>query len=67
MHKTEYVHAALAKIKQTVERVISNSEQITSYKYYYEDTDSNGKGLTVSGGHSMLICTSCVSWIMFLS
>ena len=35
MHKTEYVLAALAKIKQTVERVISNSEQITSYKYYY--------------------------------
>ena len=30
MHKTEYVLAALAKIKQTVERVISNSEQITS-------------------------------------
>ena len=25
MHKTEYVLAALAKIKQTVERVISNS------------------------------------------
>ena len=35
MHKTEYVLAALSKIKQTVERVISNSEQITSYKYYY--------------------------------
>ena len=26
MHKTEYVLAALSKIKQTVERVISNSE-----------------------------------------
>ena len=35
MHKTEYVLAALSKIKQTVERVISNSEQIASYKYYY--------------------------------
>lgn len=35
MHKTEYVLTALAKIKQTVERVISNSEQIASYKYYY--------------------------------
>ena len=35
MHKVEYVLAALDKIKQTVERVIANSEHITSYKYYY--------------------------------
>lgn len=35
MHKIEYVLAALAKIEQTVERVIANSEQITSYNYYY--------------------------------
>ena len=35
MHKVEYVLAALAKIEQTVERVIANSEQITSYNYYY--------------------------------
>ena len=35
MHKVEYVLAALAKIEQTVERVIVNSEQITSYNYYY--------------------------------
>lgn len=35
MHKVEYVLAALTKIEQTVERVIANSEQITSYNYYY--------------------------------
>ncbi len=35
MHKGEYVLAALAKIEQTVERVIANSAQITSYNYYY--------------------------------
>ena len=35
MHKVEYVLSALAKIEQTVERVIANSEQITSYNYYY--------------------------------
>lgn len=35
MHKVEYILAALAKIEQTVERVIANSEQITSYNYYY--------------------------------
>lgn len=35
MHKVEYVLAALSKIEQTVERVIANSEQITSYNYYY--------------------------------
>ena len=35
MHKVEYVLAALAKIEQTVERVIANSEHITSYNYYY--------------------------------
>lgn len=35
MHKVEYVLAALSKIEQTVERVIVNSEQITSYNYYY--------------------------------
>ena len=35
MHKVEYVLAALAKIEQTVERVIANSEQIASYNYYY--------------------------------
>lgn len=35
MHKVEYVLVALSKIEQTVERVIANSEQITSYNYYY--------------------------------
>jgi uncharacterized protein with HEPN domain len=35
MHKVEYVLVALSKIEQTVERVIVNSEQITSYNYYY--------------------------------
>ena len=35
MHKVEYILAALAKIEQTVVRVIVNSEQITSYNYYY--------------------------------
>lgn len=35
MHKLEYVLVALSKIEQTVERVIANSEQITSYNYYY--------------------------------
>ena len=35
MHKVEYILAALAKIEQTVVRVIANSEQITSYNYYY--------------------------------
>ncbi len=35
MHKVEYVLSALAKIEQTVERVIANSEQISSYNYYY--------------------------------
>lgn len=35
MRKVEYVLSALAKIEQTVERVIANSEQITSYNYYY--------------------------------
>ena len=35
MHKVEYVLAALTKIEQTVERVIANSEQITSYNDYY--------------------------------
>jgi uncharacterized protein with HEPN domain len=35
MHKLEYVLVALSKIEQTVERVIVNSEQITSYNYYY--------------------------------
>ena len=35
MPKVEYVLSALAKIEQTVERVIANSEQITSYNYYY--------------------------------
>ena len=35
MHKLEYVLAALSKIEQTVGRVIANSEQITSYNYYY--------------------------------
>ena len=35
MHRVEYVLVALSKIKQTVERVIANSEQITSYNYYY--------------------------------
>ena len=35
MHKVEYVLSALVKIEQTVERVIANSEQITSYNYYY--------------------------------
>jgi uncharacterized protein with HEPN domain len=35
MHKVEYVISALAKIEQTVERVLANSEQITSYNYYY--------------------------------
>lgn len=35
MHKVEYVLAALTKIEQTVDRVIANSEQITSYNYYY--------------------------------
>ena len=35
MPKVEYVLAALSKIEQTVERVIANSEQITSYNYYY--------------------------------
>ena len=35
MHKVEYIFAALAKIEQTVVRVIVNSEQITSYNYYY--------------------------------
>ena len=35
MHKVEYVLAALTKIEQTVSRVITNSEQITSYNYYY--------------------------------
>lgn len=35
MHKVEYVLVALSKIEQTVERVIANSEQITSYNYCY--------------------------------
>lgn len=35
MHRVEYVLVALSKIEQTVERVIANSEQITSYNYYY--------------------------------
>ena len=35
MHKVEYVLSALAKIEQTVERGIANSEHITSYNYYY--------------------------------
>jgi uncharacterized protein with HEPN domain len=35
MHKVEYVLVALSKIEQTLERVIANSEQITSYNYYY--------------------------------
>ena len=35
MHKVEYVLTALAKIEQTVERVLANSLQITSYNYYY--------------------------------
>ena len=35
MHKVEYVLVALSKIEQTVERVIANSGQITSYNYYY--------------------------------
>ena len=35
MHKVEYVLTALAKIEQTVERVLANSQQITSYNYYY--------------------------------
>ena len=35
MHKAEYVLSALRKIEQTVARVIANSEQITSYNYYY--------------------------------
>lgn len=35
MHKVEYVLVALSKIERTVERVIANSEQITSYNYYY--------------------------------
>ena len=35
MDKVEYVLVALSKIEQTVERVIANSEQITSYNYYY--------------------------------
>lgn len=35
MHKLEYVLVALSKIEQTLERVIANSEQITSYNYYY--------------------------------
>ena len=35
MHKVEYVLSALAKIEQTVVRVIDNSEAITSYNYYY--------------------------------
>ena len=35
MRKAEYVLSALRKIEQTVSRVIANSEQITSYDYYY--------------------------------
>ena len=35
MHKVEYVLSALAKIEQTVVRVIDNSKAITSYNYYY--------------------------------
>ena len=35
MRKVEYVLTALAKIEQTVERVLANSLQITSYNYYY--------------------------------
>ena len=35
MRKVEYVLTALATIEQTVERVLANSEQITSYNYYY--------------------------------
>ena len=35
MRKVEYVLTALAKIEQTVERVLANSQQITSYNYYY--------------------------------
>ena len=35
MHKVQYVLVALSKIEQTVERVIANSAQITSYNYYY--------------------------------
>ena len=43
MHKVEYVLAALTKIEQTVERVIANSEQITSYNYYYLSPSGMGR------------------------
>ncbi len=35
MYKEEYVISSLKKIEQTVERVITNAEEINSYRYYY--------------------------------
>lgn len=35
MYREEYLISSLKKIEQTVKRVITNAEEISSYQYYY--------------------------------
>lgn len=38
LEKKEYILSSLKKIKETLERIITNSEEVESYKYYYESS-----------------------------